>query len=75
MHTTPLSEKRRESTHRIRSFRDFGVECAMCERLKKNVLIPVCEQRGHNLQLEHLLCTPAPNNHNQPQDPKPTSLT
>ena len=59
VHNTPLSEKGRESTHRIRSFQDFGLECATCERFRNNVLISVWKQRGHNLQLKHLLCTPA----------------
>ena len=59
VHNTPLSKKGRELTHRIRSFQDFGLECATCERLRNNVLISVCKQRGHKLQLKHLLCTPA----------------
>ena len=71
VHTTPMSEKGRESTHRNRSFQDFGLECTMRERLDADVCVQTAR---HNLQLKHLLCTPAPNNHNQPQEPKPTSL-
>ena len=37
----------------------FRASSATCERLRNNVLISVCKQRGHNLQLKHLLCTPA----------------